>query len=270
MSGIRNCYTLNMQSTHDAHGGHMQFNNNEVALVTGGSTGIGLATAQLLSKEGARIIFCGRNRANGEEAESQINNSEFFPCDITKEDEVDALFKHILKHYGRLDIAINNAGISKSGKYLTEYTLEDFEDIVNVNVKGVFLCLQKEISIMQSVNRGAIVNIASILGIKAHKSKNALYTMTKHAVVGLTKEAALEYADAGIRVNAVLPAYTETKIIKHHLQDNEKRKRIEGMHPMGRLLLPEEIAEAVLFLSCAKSSGMTGALVPVDGGCSAT
>ena len=179
------------------------------------------------------------------------------------------MFDEIKTKYGKLDIAINNAGISKSGKYIPEYSEEDFDEIVNVNMKGLFLCLQNEISLMLESGRGTIVNLASILGIKAHKSKNALYTMTKHAVVGLTKEAALEYADRNIRVNAVLPAYTETQIIKHHLSDAEKRKKIESMHPIGRLLQPEEVAQTVLFLCSKASSGMTGALVPVDGGCSA-
>ena len=245
----------------------MIFKNNEVALITGGSTGIGLATVKLFSERGANVIFCGRSIGKGEAAQRNIAGSRYIKCDVSNQEEVDSMFERIREEYGRLDIAVNNAGISKSGKFIPEYSVEDFNEIVETNVKGLFLCLQKELEMMKRQKKGAIVNVASVLGVKAHTSKNALYTMTKHAVVGLTKEAALEYALTGVRVNAVLPAYTETEIISHHLSDSEKRRQIEKLHPIGRLIQPEEVARAILFLSTESASAMTGALMPVDGGC---
>ena len=245
----------------------MLFKNEETVLITGGTSGIGLETAKIFSAEGARVIICGRNEQKGQDALAMIKTGRFISCDISRKESVAKMFREIENEYGHLDIAVNNAAISKSGKYITEFTTEDFEEIVNINIRGLFYCLQEEISMMQPQGKGAIVNVASVLGLKAHKSKNALYTMTKHAVVGLTREAALEYAAEGIRVNAVLPGYTETEIIRHHLEDPEKRKKIEQIHPINRLIQPNEVAEAILFLCSSKASAMTGALVPVDGGC---
>ena len=243
-------------------------------LITGGASGIGLATARLFASKGASVVICGRNKEKGANALNELMTAYsgkhlFIQCDVSDGDNVNAMFQRIEKEFTSIDYAINGAAISKKGKLSAEFTEKEYEEIMNINVKGVFLCMKGEINLMLRKKHGVIVNIASVLGIRANNSRNALYTVSKHAVIGLTKETALEYADHGIRINAVLPGYTETEIIKDHLQDPDKRKAIENIHPMKRIMQPKEVADAIYFLCSDAATALTGVLLPVDGGCTA-
>ena len=255
-----------MQITH-------QMENKNI-LITGGASGIGFATALEFGSQGANIILCGRNEEKGRDAvhklKSQCGKSPLFiRCDVSSGSTVRSMFAKIENEIPSLDYAINGAAISKKGKLTVDFTEEEYDEIMDINVKGVFLCMKGELKIMLEQKHGVIINIASVLGIRANNSKNALYTVSKHAVIGLTKESSLEFADRGIRINAVLPGYTETEIIKDHLLDPERRKAIEQIHPMKRIMQPEEVAHAIYFLCSDEASGLTGVLLPVDGGCSA-
>jgi NAD(P)-dependent dehydrogenase (short-subunit alcohol dehydrogenase family) len=246
----------------------MSFQNKTV-LVTGGASGIGLATAQLFAAGGANVVICGRNEEKGRKAEKSLaggGKNVFLRCDVSSADDVTGLFRYIEKNYPSLDYAVNGAAISKKGKQSIDFTEAEYDEIMNINVKGVFFSMQGEIRLMLRQNRGVIVNISSVLGIRANNSQNALYTVSKHAVIGLTKETSLEYAPLGIRICAVLPSYTETEIIKDHLEDPAKRKAIVNLHPIRRIIQPGEVASAIMFLCSDDASAITGVLLPVDGG----
>jgi NAD(P)-dependent dehydrogenase (short-subunit alcohol dehydrogenase family) len=249
----------------------MHFSEKTV-LINGGTSGIGFATAGKFAAHDANVIITGRNEDKGKNAVKKLTGKGkriFVKCDVSEKKDIDALFEQIKTDFKTLDIAVNSAGISNKGKLIIEFSEKDFDEIISINVKGLFLCMQKEIEMMLHKKRGIVINIGSVLGLRANNSKNALYTMSKHAVAGLTKEAALEYAENGIRVNAVMPAYTETEIIKDHLKNPDKRKAIENIHPIKRLIQPSEVADTIMFLCSGQASALTGLLMPVDGGCMA-
>lgn len=246
---------------------------DKVVLVTGGAAGIGAVTAKAFAEAGARVVVADVDPEGGEATAAALRDAggqaRFIACDVTRADSVASLVAQTLDAWGRLDIAFNNAGIEIETVRLAEGNEEAFDRIMDVNVKGVWLCMKHQIPAMLESGGGAIVNTASIAGLGA-APRMSIYSASKHAVIGLTRSAAVEYAKKGIRVNAVCPAVIETDMYR---RASEADPRLPGtalaMHPVGRLGQPEEIAGAVLYL-CSEGAGFTtGVALPVDGGSTA-
>ena len=244
----------------------------KVALITGGASGIGRATALAFAREGAKLIIADRNEEGGQQTVHLIkeNGGEaiFVKTDVAQATAVEALISKAVETYGRLDCAHNNAGIgSRPRVLLHELTEESWERVISINLKGVWLCMKYEIIQMLTQGGGALVNTASIMGLVGSWSRSGAYNASKHGVVGLTKTAALEYATSGIRVNAVCPGYIRTPLIEEALTSNpEMEAQIVARHPVGRMGTPEEIAEAVVWLCSDAASFVTGHTMTVDGG----
>lgn len=239
----------------------------KVAIVTGGGSGIGRASALALAVEGVRVMVSDVNVEGGQETVRLIgDNASFVPCDVSKASEVEALVEATLKTYSRLDYAVNSAGVG--GDMLpTDRRDESVWDLtMNVNLKGVWLSMKYEIPAMLAGEGGSIVNIASAAGLIGFRYASA-YSASKHGVVGLTRSAALEYANKGIRVNAVCPGFTDTPMVDEMTEANPKMAEatIKAI-PMRRLGTPEEIAQAVLWLCSDASSFVTGHALAIDGG----
>ena len=244
---------------------------NKVALVTGATSGIGRATAIAFAREGARVVISGRRENEGRETISIIEKAggkaTFVRTDVTNESEVAALVAKTLATYGRLDAAFNNAGVEGKVGPIHEQTVENYHETMNANVLGVFLSLKHEIAAMLKSGGGCIVNNASVAGVKGFPGV-AIYVASKHAVLGLTKTTALEYAKQGIRVNAVLPGPIETPMLDRFKVGigTEATQQLVTAVPTGRTGKPEEIAAAVLWLCSDQASYVTGQSIAVDGG----
>jgi NAD(P)-dependent dehydrogenase (short-subunit alcohol dehydrogenase family) len=242
----------------------------KVALVTGGTSGIGRAAAIAYAKQGAKVVVAGRRVAEGEATVQTIKaaggEAVFIQTDVTQTASVKAAIDRTVDVFGRLDIAFNNAGVFGETASLLDQTEDEFDRMMDVNVKGVWLCMKYEIDRMLAQGSGAIVNTASILGTIAMPNI-PLYTASKHAVVGLTKATALQYAKSGIRVNAVSPGAIATDMLEVATGGQDEAKAyMAGLHPIGRLGKPDEIANAVLWLSSDAASFVTGETSLVDGG----
>jgi NAD(P)-dependent dehydrogenase (short-subunit alcohol dehydrogenase family) len=243
---------------------------DKVALVTGGTSGIGRATAIAYAQQQAKVVVVGRRIDEGEETVRLIKEAggeaTFVQADVTKEADVKAMVDNAVSVFGRLDIAFNNAGTVGENPSLIEQPEAEYDRIMNVNVKGVWLSMKYEIAQMLKQGSGSIVNTASANGVVALPSV-PLYTASKHAVVGLTKAAALQYAKAGIRINVVAPAAIETDMFEAATGGQDEAKAyITGLHPIGRVGQAVEVANAVLFLSSDLASFITGETLMVDGG----
>lgn len=241
---------------------------NKAAIVTGAGSGIGRAIAIKLAEAGARVIVSDIDESGGAETVERIGSqgreAAFFQADSSRPEDNEGLVEEAKKRFGALHIAVNNAGIGGPSAPLAEYPLDGWEKVVAINLSGVFYGLRYQIPAMKQAGGGAIINIASILAQVGFLGSGA-YVAAKHGVVGLTKNAALENAADGIRVNAVGPAFILTPLVEGTLD----RKTIEGLvslHPIGRLGEPEEVAELVVWLASEKASFVTGAYYPVDGG----
>lgn len=244
--------------------------DGKVALVTGGGSGIGQATALIFAREGAKVVVADINVEGGEETVRQIQaaggDATFVKTDVSKAAEVEALVNKTVQTYGQLDCAFNNAGIEGAAKFTTECTEEEFDRTIAVNVTGVWLCMKYEIQHMLSHGGGSIVNTASAAGLIGLPSASD-YVASKHAVVGLTKTAALEYAKAGIRVNAVCPGAIDTPMIARSAQAIPGFDELAvAMEPVGRFGQSSEIGEAVAWLCSDAASFVTGIPMSVDGG----
>ena len=245
--------------------------NEKIALVTGAGSGIGRATSLVLAREGATIVVADVNADGGEETLSAIKDmggdGMFVHADVSRADDVEAMVAAVVKAYGRLDCAYNNAGIEGYiGGRLHEYPEDTFDRLIDINVKGVWLCLKYEIPQMLEQGGGAIVNTASAAGLVGSRQMSA-YVASKHAVIGLTKSAALEYAKDGIRVNAVCPGIIDTPMMDRLVDGREDyASTIPTRQPIGRKGTPEEIAEAVAWLCSDAASLVTGLSMSVDGG----
>lgn len=245
----------------------------KVALVTGGSSGIGRAAALAFAREGAKVVIAAdKNIAGGKKTVQMIQQAggeaAFVKTDVSKEAEVAALVKKTVELYSRLDYAFNNAGLTAGygAGDLTELTEEQWDTVINVNLKGVWLCMKYEIPYMTEHGGGAIVNTSSLAGLRA-LSRNPLYTASKHGVTGLTKAAAVAHAKAGIRINAVCPGLTLTpRLLKHVGRDFLDAAAREERIPLGRLGNMEEVAEAVIWLCSDAASFVNGHCLAVDGG----
>ncbi len=249
--------------------------DGKIALVTGSGSGIGRVTSATFAREGATVVCADVNREAGEATASRIRESggkaEFVPIDVTDDSQVQALVAHIVKTHGRLDCAYNNAGIEGDVIDTHEVSERNFDRVMAINVKGVWLCMKYEIRQMRRQSGGAIVNTASAAGLVGFRSL-PIYVASKHAVVGLTKSAALENAESGIRINAVCPGPVDTPMMER-ITSNEGqpgRKDFEAFVPMHRYAVPQEIANAVAWLCSDQSSYVTGTALRVDGGITAS
>jgi NAD(P)-dependent dehydrogenase (short-subunit alcohol dehydrogenase family) len=242
----------------------------KVAIVTGGTSGIGRAAALAYAREGARVVVAGRRAAEGEETvrllQAQGGEGIFVSTDVSKAPQVKELVDRTMQKFGRLDFAFNNAGIEQEPTPFLEQDEETYDRVMDINVKGVWLSMKYEIPAMLKTGGGSIVNTSSGLGVVA-MSGIEIYAASKHAVIGLTKSAALEFGKRGIRINAVLPAAIETDMLQRFVGDNaETRAHMAAMHPIGRIGRAEEIADAAIWLSSSKASFVTGHSLLVDGG----
>lgn len=246
---------------------------NKTAVITGGGTGIGKATANLFAEEGANVVITGRRAHKLEEvvkdAESSGLSIDHFVCDVSDEKDCKAAVDYAIEKYGQIDILFNNAGVLIPG-VTHETKTPDWEQTFNINVRGLWLLSKYVIPYMLERKHGSIVNNCSIIGLRGFKGASA-YAASKGAVAQLTKSMALDYADKGIRVNAVCPGFVETPFVTEgYLKRAEDKKRaieyMNSFHPMGRIADPKEIARAVVFLCDDKSSFITGYLMPIDGG----
>ncbi len=242
---------------------------NKVALVTGGGSGLGRAAAQLCAREGARVMVADINLAGGKETASLIKAAggtcTAIETDISQAAQVESMVAHTVERYGRLDCAFNNAGMTGSSGPPHEHSEDVWDEVMNVNLKGVWLCMKYEVPQMLRTGGGAIVNDSSLAGLIATRSQVA-YVASKHGVIGLTKSAALAYAKDGIRVNAVCPSWVGTPMISRLLDDPDRKAGLIAAHPVGRLGTPDEVAEAVLWLCSDAASFVIGHSMVVDGG----
>ena len=247
--------------------------DGKVALVTGGSSGIGRAAALAFAREGSRVVIADVLVEGSEETKRMIEQAGgeaiFVKADVSKARQVEALIKKAVEAFGRLDCAFNNAGVGGVRARTANHEEDDWDRIMNINLKGVWLCMKYEIQQMLEQGGGVIVNTASVAGLVGFDGTPA-YVASKHGVVGLTKGAALEYAKSGIRVNAVCPGVIRTPMIDRTVSKLPHMAEVyRTMHPIGRLGEPEEIAEAVIWLCSDAASFVTGHAMAVDGGLTA-
>ena len=242
----------------------------KVVLVTGGGSGIGQATAVAFARQGAKVVIAGRS--NADETLRRIKEvggeALFVRTDVSISADVQAVIKATIDTFGRLDVAFNNAGLLPVTAPLVDQTEEDFDKIISVDLKGVFLCMKYEIPEMLKVGGGSIINCGSIVSLVADPGM-APYVAAKHGVSGITKGAALEYATQGIRINAIAPAFTETGMTQGWLADPQMRELVKSFNAANRIASSDEIAGIVLFLASPMASFVTGATYAVDGGQSA-
>jgi NAD(P)-dependent dehydrogenase (short-subunit alcohol dehydrogenase family) len=245
--------------------------DGKVALVTGASSGIGRATALAFAKQGARVVVAARRQEQCEETVNLIQTAGgeaiFCRCDVASPDDVRAMVDATITAFGRLDYLFNNAGVE--GTTFTpveDYSEEAWEQVIAINLTGVFLCTKYAIPHLVKT-KGAIVNMASISGLSGGRM-GAAYYASKHGVVGITRSTAIEYADKGVRVNAVAPAVIETPMIERAelVTDPAFEQRMLSLHPLGRFGVPDEVADAVVWLCSDQASFITGHTLPVDGG----
>jgi NAD(P)-dependent dehydrogenase (short-subunit alcohol dehydrogenase family) len=246
--------------------------DGKVALVTGGGSGIGRAAALAFAEAGAKVVVSGRREAEGFETIALIKKAggqgTFIRGDVSNEADVEKLVAQTVKTYGRLDAAFNNAGIEgEIGKPTHEQSVANYRSVMDINVLGVLLAMKHEIGAMLKNGGGSIVNNASVGGLVGFPGVS-VYVASKHAVLGLTKTAALEYAKQGVRVNAVAPGGIETPMLNRFTggPGTDFSNQLAGMHPIGRVGRPEEIAEAVVWLCSDKASFVTGLSLTADGG----
>ena len=242
---------------------------NKVALITGGSSGIGRAVALAWAREGAKVVVSDVDRGGGEETAELVrvagSEAVFIAADVGKPEDCEALVSQAVEKFGRLDIACNNAGIGGPQAPTADYPLDGWAQVIAINLSGVFYGMKYQLPEMLKNGGGAIINMASILGAAGFAGAPA-YTAAKHGVVGLTQAAALEYSAQGVRINAVGPGFIHTPMISA-LEDNKAvNVMLVAAHPIGRLGRAEEVAELVLWLSSDKASFVTGSYYPVDGG----
>jgi NAD(P)-dependent dehydrogenase (short-subunit alcohol dehydrogenase family) len=239
----------------------------KVAFVTGAASGIGRATAVAFATEGARVAIVDRTEDALSETADAVRNAGAEPlvlaCDVSKPEQVEAAITQVIATFGQLDIAFNNAGVENKAAPVHEIGIEDWDRILDINLRGTFVCMKHELAQMVRQGSGVVVNTSSGAGVRG-VAGGASYTASKHAIIGLTKAAALDYAKQNIRVNAVLPGNIETPMMDR-FTNGDIQKAID-LEPVGRLGKPEEIADAVLWMSADLGAFVTGAAISVDGG----
>jgi NAD(P)-dependent dehydrogenase (short-subunit alcohol dehydrogenase family) len=241
----------------------------KVAIVTGASSGIGKSIAQSFAREGAAVVVSDLNQDAGEKVVADIRaaggEATFVAGNVSKPADCERTVQAALERYDRLDVACNNAGIGGDTKPTAELSIEGWQKVIDINLSGVFFGMKYQIPAMLKGGGGSIVNMASILGQVGFANSSA-YVAAKHGVVGLSQTTAIEYAAKKVRVNSVGPGFIHTPLTKNLEEDRKTNEMLISLHPMGRLGNPEEVAELVLWLASEKSSFVTGAYYPVDGG----
>ncbi len=241
---------------------------DKVALVTGAGSGIGQVVACAMASSGARVVVADVATTGAETVsliEAEGGEAFYVQADIQDSAAVSSLVAQAVAQFGRIDIAVNNAAIDPEVASEAEWDEATMERILSVNVKGMFLCLKHEISHMLAQGSGVIVNVASAAGLIGIAKKPA-YTASKHAVVGLTRAAALQYASRGVRINAVCPGAVDTPMLQHNLGDHLDKSMVAANHPIGRLATPDEVAQTILWLCSDGASYVVGHALAVDGG----
>lgn len=240
-----------------------------VAIVTGGASGIGKAVVEQYIREGIAVVIADVNDQAGETLTARLRDDKgtavYVHCDVSSPEDNQRVVDVAMEQFGRLDYAVNNAGIGGESNPTGSYSLEGWHKVINVNLNGVFYGMHAQIPAMLKSGSGSIVNVSSILGAVAFAGAPA-YVTAKHGLLGLTKVAALDHSAQGIRVNAVGPAFIETPLIAGITADPAQRDYLTSLHPIGRIGLPEEVAEVVCFLTSEKASFITGSYIPIDGG----
>jgi NAD(P)-dependent dehydrogenase (short-subunit alcohol dehydrogenase family) len=243
--------------------------SSPVVLITGALTGIGRATAFVFAGEGARLVVSGRREPEGKKLEKELRQLgaevEFVKTDVRHDDDIRALVDKTVARFGRLDIAVNNAGTEGLRGLVTEQTAESYAATFDTNVLGVLLSMKHELRVMLPQGGGSIVNISSTYG-SVGAAGASVYVASKHAVEGLTKSAALEVAGTGVRVNVIAVGATDTGMLTRYTSTDENKAALVSTVPLKRLATPEEIAQVIAFVGSAKASYMTGSSIPVDGG----
>jgi NAD(P)-dependent dehydrogenase (short-subunit alcohol dehydrogenase family) len=241
-------------------------------LVTGAGSGIGRAAAQLFAQEGGRVVVVDQDENEAQATVKSIREAGgealAIGADVSREADCRGMVERALAAYGRLHVAFNNAGIGASGFAVADEEEVTWSRLIDVNLKGIFLAMKYEIPAMVGAGGGAIVNTASVAGLVGERGIGA-YSASKHGVVGLTRTAALDYIGQGVRINAVCPGATRTRILANWFQDPKVESFILSRHPIGRIAEPEEIARAVLFLASDEASFIVGHALAVDGGLTA-
>ncbi len=244
---------------------------NKTVFITGGLSGIGKASAVAAAREGANVVVVDIKSINYDSAMAEITaeneKSIFLECDVTQSDQIAAVINTTIEKFGKLDVALNNAGIGGGGDRIADTTEDEWNSVIHLNLTSVFNCMRYELKQMSSQKNGVIINMSSILGKVGYVNSGG-YVASKHGIIGLTQTAALEYAGEGIRVNAICPGFIETPLLtKGGITDNEKMKRdIMELHALKRFGKPEEVAKAFIFLASADSSFITGTALEIDGG----
>jgi NAD(P)-dependent dehydrogenase (short-subunit alcohol dehydrogenase family) len=243
--------------------------NTPTVLITGALTGIGRATALAFAHEGARVVVSGRHDDEGQKLVTELRKlgteAEFLRSDVRHEDDVRSLVDQTVARFGRLDVAVNNAGTEGNPGLLTEQTAESYNKVFDTNVLGVLLSMKHELRVMVAQGKGSIVNVSSAYG-KVGAAFASVYVASKHAVEGLTKSAAIEVAGTGVRVNIVGPGPVETGMLNRFTGTDEAKAGLVGGVPLKRVGTPEEIAHVIVFVASDKASFITGASLAVDGG----
>jgi NAD(P)-dependent dehydrogenase (short-subunit alcohol dehydrogenase family) len=241
----------------------------KVALITGGTSGIGRTTAIAFAEQGADVVIAGRREAEGAESLTLVQKAGgqglFVRVDVNDESEIEAKVAKTLERFGRLDFAFNNAGVGGLGRATMTATADIYDQIMNINVRGVFFSMKHQIPAILQSGGGAIVNNASVLALRP-SANSPIYSASKAAVVGLTKSAALEFAPKGLRINAICPAIIETDMTEQIRGDEQTRAYLLSRHPVGRFGQSEEVAASVLYLCSPEASFITGVALPFDGG----
>ena len=249
---------------------------DKVAIITGATSGIGEAAAYRFAARGVRVVLSGRREDRGRvvlaKVKAQGGEGLFVPADMSRDSDIKDLVDAAVRTYGRLDYAFNNAGIPGEGRLAHEYDDETWHQVLNVNLTALYRCLKYQVAVMleTSANEAegaAIVNTASTLGHRATKLANLAYTASKHGVLGLTRQAAIDYIDRNIRINAVSPGATRTDLLAPLIaRGPEVEAQLATINPIGRLIEPDEVAAAAVFLCSPEASGITGHALPVEGG----
>ena len=240
---------------------------NKTVIITGAASGIGKATATLFAKQGANVVISDIQEAEGAAVAKELSaaggKASFFKTDVSKPEEMEALVDFAVKTYGKLDIAVNNAGIGGELNPTADISIEGWQQVISINLNSLFYGMKYQIQAMLKNGSGSIVNISSILGSVGFAG-SAGYSAAKHGIIGLTQTAAIEYSAQNIRINAVGPGFIETPLL--NALDAEMKKQLVALHPIGRLGKSEEVAELILWLGSDKSSFVTGSYYPIDGG----